>query len=295
VETRDNRVISRYGVHLKEWTEMTRWSRFNIFGSARKAISVPNTLSGYFELRVNRIVGWSKDGYGSDAATMQIEVFVRGGLIASFAATKQPEQQRFVFSFPVDGRFTTVELVREDVLIMARDSDGNNGRILLDGAAQIELARETLGVPATVIFDLEFSRGGNARPYLGAGWSGEEAEYTWTENDDSFISFDTPTDSGAYALRMTAGAAVRRPERPTQDLEVFIDTTQVADIVYYFAHVQFNECKFAHDVFAGEPRTTLRLHHPGAVRPSDMGPSTDRRRVAFSFKRLTLIRLLQPQ
>jgi hypothetical protein len=274
---------------------MTRWNPFNIFKGSRPApapISIPNTLSGYFELRVDRIVGYAKDGYRTDAATMQIEVFMRGAMILSLAATKQQEHNRFTFSFPVEDRFTAAELVREAVFIRARDSKGNSGQILLDGASQIELARETLGVPSVVVFDLDFGREGNARPYLGAGWSGAEPDDTWTVNDDSFVSFDTPTEPGTYVLRITAGALIRKPEVSGQDLDVFIDATQVAHIIQSEGFAQFNECKFDHEAFAGGPRTTLRLHHPDAVRPFDLGVNTDTRRLAFCFKRLALVRLV---
>jgi hypothetical protein len=223
---------------------------------------------------------------------MQIGVPGRDRVIASCAATAQPENRRFVFSLPVEGRFTGAELVREEVAIIARDSDGNSGRVLLDGATQLELIREHLGAPAIVILDLDFSRGGNAKPYLGAGWSGVETDFTWTENDDSFISFDTPAEPGAYVLRMTAGSLIRESRLPTQKLVVFINATQVAHIDSDESHARFHECKFPHEAFASASRTTLRLHHPDAVRPSDLGDSADSRRLAFYFKRLTLVRLL---
>ena len=276
-----------------------------------------NSLFGYFELRVDRIVGWVKDAYDSDVASMQIEVIGRwprqldggeaevastriwasgrGRVVASCTATAQPDNRRFVFSLPVEGRFTGAELVREEVTVMARASNGNSGRVLLDGATQLELIREHLGAPATVIFDLDFSRGGNAKPYRGAGWSGVETDFTWTEDDDSFISFDTPAEPGAYVLRMTAGSLIREPRLPVQKLVVFINGAQVAHIVSDESHARFHECKFPHEAFASAPRTTLRLHHPDAVRPSDLGDSADRRRLAFYFKRLTLVRQLPPR
>jgi hypothetical protein len=264
-----------------------------------------NSLFGYFELRVDRIVGWVEDAYDSDITSMQIEVLGRWprqldgveadvASIASCTATAQPDNRRFVFSLSVEDRFTGADLVREEVTVMARASNGNSGRVLLEGATQLELIREHLGAPAVVIFDLDFSSGGNARPYLGGGWSGLEADFTWTENDDSFISFDTPAEPGAYVLRMTAGSLVREPRRPVQKLMVFINATQVADIVSDQSPAQFHECKFAHEAFASELRSTLRLHHPDAVRPSDLGDSADRRRLAFYFKRMTLVRLLPP-
>jgi hypothetical protein len=275
-----------------------------------------NSLFGYFELRVDRIVGWVEDTYDSDIKSMQIEVLGRwprqfdggeadvastriwasghGRVVASCTATAQPDNRRFVFSLSVEDRFTGADLVREEVTVMARASNGNSGRVLLDGATQLELIREHLGAPAVVIFDLDFSRGGNAGPYLSGGWSGLEADFTWTENDDSFISFDTPAEPGAYVLRMTAGSLVREPRRPVQKLMVFINATQVADIVSDRSPAQFHECKFPHEAFASELRSTLRLHHPDAMRPSDLGGSADRRRLAFYFKRVTLVRLLPP-
>jgi hypothetical protein len=217
-----------------------------------------------------------------------------GRLIASVAATAQPENRRFVFSLPVEGRFTGAELVREDVTVVARDCDGNGGRVLLDGATQIELLRENLGVPAVVVLDLDFSYGGNAKRFLGAGWSGTEADFTWTEGDDSFIDFDTPAEPGTYALRMTAGSFIRKPDLPARELVMFINATDLAHFVSTESHAQFHECKFPHEAFASAPHTTLRLHHPDAMRPSDFSESADSRLLAFCFKRLTLVRLLPP-
>jgi hypothetical protein len=276
---------------------MVRWSLFDVFkrrDSTWMPLRMPNALSGYFELRVDRIVGWVQDAYGSDVTHMQIEVLRGGRLIASVAATAQPEQRRFVFSLPVEGRFNGVELVREEVTVVARDCDGNGGHVLLDGATQLELLREHLGVPAVVVFDLDFSYGGNAKPYLGDGWSGTEVDITWTEGDDSFISFDTPVEPGTYALRMTAGSLIYKPDLPARKLLMFINATQVACFVSTESHAQFHECKFPHEAFTCAPRTTLRLHHPDAVRPSDLGESADNRLLAFCFKRLTLVRLVLP-
>ena len=223
---------------------------------------------------------------------MQIEFLHRGSQIASFAATRHPEFGRFVFSYPIEGRFTGAELVREDVIIMARDSDGNTGRLLLDGAAQIELIREHFDVPCVTSLDLDFSRGGNASLYLGAGWSKAETDFTFTENIDSFVTFNTPIKSGLYALRITLGALVRKPDIPTQDLNIIVNGIQVACIYFTEPHVQFHECKFLHEAFGQEPLTTVRFHHPDAARPVDFGINEDTRRLAFSFKRMTIVRLL---
>jgi acetyltransferase-like isoleucine patch superfamily enzyme len=168
-----------------------------------------------------------------------------------------------------------------------------------DVVAEIAVARcqppPTANGPEVVILNLDFSRGGNARPYLGAGWSDAETDFTWTENDDSYISFDTPREPGTYVMRITASGIINKPDLPTRQLTVFINTMQVAHIVCDVADQQFNEFKFTHEAFGAAPHTTLRLHHPDAVRPSDLGPSADTRRLAFSLKHLTLVHLPLPK
>jgi hypothetical protein len=276
---------------------MTRWSLFDLFelsGRAHKNMGMPNSLFGYFELRVDQIVGWVKNRYESDVASVQVEMLCRGCVIATCTAMAQPENHRFVFSVPVESRFTGADLVRECVTLIARDSDGNSGHLLLDGAAQLELIREHLGVPAVTILDLDFSRGGNVRPYLGVGWYEADANCTWTRNDDSFISFNSPREPGTYALRVTAGSFIRKPDLPVQELKLFINETEVAHTFSNDAdgHVRFEEHKFPHEAFTRASTTTLRLHHPDARRPIDLGINGDTRRLAFSLKRVTLARLL---
>jgi hypothetical protein len=256
------------------------------------APGLPNTLSGYFELRVDRLVGSVTDGFGTKVASIRIDVLCRGEVIASFAAEPEPKHGRFHFSFPVDGRFTGAELVKEQVVLKAYDSNGNSGRLRLDGAAQLELLRDHLGVPSVTVLDLDFSAEGNARPYLGAGWSGSERDFTWTEDDDSFVTFDSPTEPGTYALRITAGTILHKPELTSQLLKIVINGEQVDQTFYNESFVQFRECRFDRAAFRGEGRVTLRLHHPDAVRPCDIGPSRDSRRLAFNVKRLSIARLL---
>jgi len=273
-------------------TIRTLFGLFNLNRRGRTQTGLPNAFIGSFELRVNRIVGWVRDKYDSDVLDVQIEVLRGGVQIAACPAIMPPGQRRFEFNLPVEGLFTSAELVKEEVIVIARDREGNHAQIRLDGAAQIELIRDHLGAPAVSVFDLDFSIGGNARHFLGCGWSGTEADFTWTEDDDSFINFDTPTEPGVYALRMTAGAIVHIPAVPEQHLLVFINETQIAQIVYNQAHVQFHECKFTHEPFGNEVQTALRLHHPNAMRPSDFKPAGDGRRLAFNFKRISLTRLL---
>lgn len=252
-------------------------------------------LIGYFEVRVDRVVGWAKTEYGPSADSMVIEFVRRGAIIASCSATPQPSHSRFVFNILIDDRFTTKELALDRVAVVARDSDNNRGTLRFDGAAQIEFLRDLNTTPANTILDLDFSHDGNARPYLGEGWYGVEADFTWTADDESFVAFDAPSEPGTYALRLTAGAIICEPAHPQQTLGIFIDENYITEFLYKYRHVQFVECRFPHDVFSSSSRATLRLHHPNAVRPSDIENSPDCRRLAFNVKRLSIVRLAPPE
>ena len=147
-------------------------SLFDFFkrnGRRHAQMGMPSVLLGYFELRVNRLVGWVRDKYDSNVGDIHIEVMHRGAAIAACSVTVHPGQRRFEFSLPVEGLFTSAELVKEEVMVLAYDSEGNRGQLRLDGAAQIELIRDNLGAPAVSVLDLDFSSGGNAESFLGDG------------------------------------------------------------------------------------------------------------------------------
>jgi hypothetical protein len=106
------------------------------------------------------------------------------------------------------------------------------------------------------------------------------------------LPFDTPTESGTYALRISAGTVIHGPDLLVQHLVVFINELQISQLIYTEPYTQFHECTFTHEAFSGMARTTVRFLHPDAVRPCDIGPHDDRRRLAFNFKRLSLVHLL---
>jgi len=104
----------------------------------------------------------------------------RGQIIASCPAVWLPEHRRCDFALPIEGRFTGLDQVREDVVIIAGDSNSKRGEVMLDGATQLKMVRDYIAVSFIPPFDLDFSRDGNVKPYLGAGWSEAEEGLTWT-------------------------------------------------------------------------------------------------------------------
>lgn len=262
-------------------------------GPAPPSVVVEGELHGYFQIRLDRVSGWATDHFGRPIAQMRIEFRRYGRVIASCEAIRNERRQRCEFELPIGGQFSPAELVSEEVAVIARDEHGNTGQIIMDGAAQLEVLRDHFASPCVPILNLEFGKDGNTKPYLGAGWSPPAADFAHTENDESFVYFDKPPDPGRYAFRVTASAMVAKPDVPRQDLEIFLDGTSIARFAYVEAHVQFNEAKFSHEAFGDGPRATLRLHHPLAVRPADIfKTSSDKRRLAVSVRRLSIVRLL---
>ena len=251
-----------------------------------------DTLVGDYDLRGDRIAGRARMKSIVAMKAAEIQVQRRGRTIATCAATIEHGGQRCTFTMPIEGRFTPAELVDESVLVTACNDRGMSGTLKLDGATQLELIHECLGPPAERILDLDFTRGGNSRPYLGAGWSGAEKDFTWTEGDESVLHFDAPTEPGTYALRITSGAFLHRPDISRQDMDVLVNDTLVGTMAITEPITQFQEFTIASSLFAGPPRTMVRLRHPKAARPCDYSENKDVRRLAFCFKRVSLVRLL---
>ena len=131
----------------------------------------------------------------------------------------------------------------------------------------------------------------------GGGWSAAQPDFTFTEGDDSFVAFETPSEPGK-----TACAPFYCSERfftkncfPSRICMYSVSSDhQVAHIFYAIqGHPQYQGDKArAQCIWIRGALSTLRLHHPDAARPVDLEVNPDTRRLAFFFKRLTLARLV---
>lgn len=267
-------------------------------GSAGKGAA--GRLSGYCDLRSDRLAGWVVHEFGSVKNSTEVQLVRRARLgvprtvLAVCRAVPNSRERKYNFSMPVNGLVTGNDFVNEYVVVTAVNDAGDSGVLRLDGATQLELIRDHMGIPAVTILDLDFTRGGNSAGYLGSGWSGAEAHFTWTLDDESWLSFDSPRDPGSYALRFTTGAHIRPPHVFRQDMSIFLNDHVIGTIARTESFAQFEEFRFSSDVFAGMPRSSLRLYHPGAIRPCDFSDSKDSRRNGFSVKRIWLVRLIAP-
>ena len=254
-------------------------------------LGVPGRLTGTFDIREQALIGHVDVIPEASSAGTRIEVWRENVVVATVETEPPNAHDRMLFRLPFEGRFAVSDLIRESVHLVARNARGDTGNIGLNGATQLELIRDYMGLPVEKVIDLHFTHGGNARPHLGTGWSGPEAEFTWTLDNDSLIHFPSPKPDGAYFLRLRARAFITNLVA-MQKLDVFVNDELIANLVADTAEMEFNEFRFPGNVFT-KKQATVRLHHPYAGRPSEHLGTGDDRRLAFAVRRISVVRMLE--
>jgi hypothetical protein len=255
---------------------------------------IPGSLRGRYDIFNDTLKGYVRTEHGTDSAGMEIVVLRNGEPV--FSCTPGPVTADFMqpFSLVMDGRFKSEELARGTVVIGARNRRGDTGALILHGSTMLELVRDHCGVPSETIFDLNFTEKGNARPFLGAGWSRAEQEYTWATDDDSVVTFPAPQAAGEYLLRLTCVPFLVNTV-PVQLLDIKLDGVTIASLQDSERVMRFREFRIEGSDFTARPTSTLQLVHVNAARPSVHLGSGDTRRLAFRFRRMSLVRVLQKQ
>ena len=262
------------------------YSLFEFF-TRRNSDGFPGSLEGYFDIDESNISGWvRKIPHFSNAGT--IVQAVRGcDVLLESCAWEKRGTTRMPFLMEFENQFTTEELAREDVRLLVKNRRGDTGILLLEGSTRLELIRRYLGVPCDPVIDLDFSTNGNARQFMGAGWSGTEERFTWTIGKDSFLRIPAPLSPGAYILRIRYGTFLCDFVR-TQPLELFLDDDSIASFNESDLTPQYRQLRFRWTRVSDPAVKWLRLHHPHAARPKDLGLGSDARELAFSFRTLSL-------
>jgi hypothetical protein len=254
--------------------------------------AIPGGLKGSYDIQGDIITGAVVGIPFTSPAGMRVEAVRNGSVIASCGTGTPGRDGLLPFNMPMAGRFTAREIVCDAVTLTARSARGDTGLLKLNGATQLGLIREHLGASVEILFDLDFSRDGNASGFLGRGWSSPQARATWMIDDESEIRFDSPAAAGSYALRMKFEAFVT-PLVPIQLLDIYANGALVAALTTNDGRTCFRELPLDAPPFAAAAATTLRLYHPYAARPSDFSLTADTRRLSFGVHRLTLVRLLE--
>ena len=252
---------------------------------------VPGSLVGTFDLGADRIIGEVLDETETRRNAISIHIRRAGKEIMRALAEPLGDTHVHRFELAVQGLFPVAELLSGKTQVLASSGFGHSGTLRLNGATELELVREHLGVPVATLCDIRFTQTGNAASFIGAGWSGPEAQSTWTEDDDSFLTLPAITQPGAHALRLTTGAMVSPPLCNGQNVELYLNETLLWGQYLAESLPQFFEIKFEGEAFLGQP-LRVRLHHPDALRLRDFNADGDPRRLALSVRRLSLVRFL---
>ncbi len=257
----------------------------------RRGEGASGALEGSYDLDGNTISGTVLRVPHVRNGVVTVQAW-RGSVLATECfAGPDTGSRRIPFAMKLGDHFTIGELAREAVIITAKNARGDTGRLTMNGSTQLELIRDHLAVPSETVFDLSFGHGGNARPFLGSGWSGSEATATWTIGAESYIYFDHSAVKADYRLRLRYRAYLA-PFVRIQAMTIDLNDSTIAAFSENVTSLQFREFKVHWSHFGSGSRSVIRIHHPNAVIPRQHTESADDRCIAFAFERMALVRLI---
>jgi hypothetical protein len=196
------------------------------------------------------------------------------------------------FTMEFGSDFNAEGLAQERIIVTARNERNDTGTLVMDGADRLELIRRYMGRPADVIFDLDLRRSGNARPFLGKGWSGAEDEFTWAIDDESLVNFPSPACKGAYLLRMRYSTYITEFV-PQQVLELYVNDIFIESFVETSRNPSYRQFRIDSNCFNVQARSLICLRHSKGARPDEHTGFTDSRRLSFRFYNISLVYLLE--
>ncbi len=131
-----------------------------------------------------------------------------------------------------------------------------------------------------------FGPAGTAAPFLERGWSRGEGDFNWTIERLSEIEVPVTPLSGCNVLRIDVTPLVSGEGRPTQDLNVVLDSVLIG-------HFTLNQptslvIPLPRELTEGREILPLRFITPDSSRPCDLGLSGDKRLLGFAFRRLAV-------
>ncbi len=155
-------------------------------------------------------------------------------------------------------------------------------------AAPATAPQPAAGDGSTLLALWRFARDGEAGPAMREGWAAPDLDACWTIGATSRLELPLPeTLPDADLALVIALAAFHRP----QQLSVSVGGRELAVCVVRGATAL--AVRVPRALCHGRPWLDLALGHPDAVRPCDVSPSHDDRRLAFSVQWVELATLPQ--
>ncbi len=262
-----------------------------------KLVAPPDAIepNGLFEILGSRCVGVVIDSYNPFRQPIRIVVENTAGKAKyELEVSRQSRGNRYEFSFDLDLSITGEDLLRERTVIWAINAFGHKGRLKMDGGSQLTLIRRYLSRPRELMFDIDFTQGGNAEPYKRGGWSNPEQAFCWTDGHQAKLLIPVNiAEQDSYELTLNCSPMLYPPILERQDVTVTLNG---------FAHHATFDTKasgFANFIFrAGSlldnTMADITFDLPHAEEPAKLRSDTrDRRLLGLSFKQLTFARLIR--
>ena len=260
----------------------------------RQSSRLPRHLdppTGSYDLLGTRCVGTVNTMDGPVGEVFRLVLRRSSYILADFETEPTDAQNRAPFAIDIGGIVSAEELLRESVELVAFDQDGNEGRLTLKGATQVEMIQRHMGTPQDIILDLDFSEGGNAEALLGEGWSVPEAGWRWSSGEASAFTFEHPVQGGNYEVTVLGQPFLCPPKLLEQRIEYYIGDELVLAASKDISTGELTRFKVPGAVFETPGPKTMRLCHPDAARPSDLMDVQDARQLAVAYKKLVIARL----
>jgi len=168
----------------------------------------------------------------------------------------------------------------------------------LDGVSWLTMLRQAYAMrpvaaekpvarPAKPRFDLVFGRDGNAAGFTAEGWSAPEDGFTWSIDDRSRLTLPWPGEADYYILAMDVVPYLVPPSLTAQVLVIEVN----GEPVHRFDPLPRGKvaCVVPAGLVQGRESVDIVMRHPLAASPNVVSDEDDSRRLAVSFRELSLI------
>lgn len=143
-----------------------------------------------------------------------------------------------------------------------------------------------------IVLFLEFGAGGNSANYLGRGWSKGEPGFRWMVGDASELWLDRPEVAGDHILEVEVSPYLHPPTLRSQRLAIY-----VRDKLIGRSEVSERQTvmrlPLPAALLTGPGPIRVVLQHPDAVKPVDLGHSSDKRALSLAVRRMSVRRASQ--
>jgi hypothetical protein len=161
----------------------------------------------------------------------------------------------------------------------------------VDGETMMEIVRRAQVPPSDLEVSIDFRRGGNSREYIREGWYEAEPNHTWTRGTYSNVMVPLQEPACRYALRIDAWPFAVPGKLEEQPLVLSVEGCLLAKFVITPGN-RIIECELPRKNIGGVC-LVIRLDHPNAARPSDLGRGADNRELAVAFRTLDVRRIVE--